>query len=286
MKPRAAREASNSRSRDRSVTALVCRWPRGRRVAALALGALLAFGHGLPAQAAPAVPARASAGSAHAVLIADRSTTLSSRIAATVARVQVREGSRFAAGAVLVELECSELDALLKQARARVSARRATVDAQRQLARLNAGTPVDLAQAEAALTEAEADRDLRAHQRGQCAVRAPWPGAVVRVHARASAQVQTGERLIDIVSNERMHAEIVVPSRWLSALKPGAPFEIRVDELGTSVVGRIESVVPRIDPVNRTVVLRGVLNASSPALISGMSGAARFPGCAICNGGR
>lgn len=260
----------------------------GHRVAALALGALLALGQGVPAQAAPAVPARAttSAGSAHAVLIADRSTTLSSRIAATVARVQVREGSRFGAGAVLVELECSELDALLRQARARVTARRATVDAQRQLARLNAGTPVDLAQAEAALTEAEADRDLRTHQRAQCVVRAPWPGAVVRVHARANAQVQTGERLIDIVSNERMHAEIVVPSRWLSALKPGAPFEIRVDELGTSVVGRIESVVPRIDPVNRTVVLRGVLGASSPALISGMSGAARFPGCAICNGGR
>ena len=269
------------------------------RCAARALAALAciaALGATLPSQvqAAPATaaPPRAAApaarvgGSAHAVLLADRSTTLSSRIAATVARVQVREGARFAAGAVLVELECSELDALLRQARARVTARKATVDAQRQLARLNAGTPVDLAQAEGALIEAEADRDLRTQQRGQCVLRAPWAGAVVRVHARAHAQVQSGERLVEIVSNDRMHAEIVVPSRWLSALKPGAPFEIRVDELGIAVAGRIESVVPRIDPVNRTVVLRGVLSAHSPALISGMSGAARFPGCAICAGGR
>jgi RND family efflux transporter MFP subunit len=269
------------RSAARALAALAC-------VAALA-AALPPQVLAAPATAAPpraAPPGGRVAGSAHAVLLADRSTTLSSRIAATVARVQVREGGRFAAGAVLVELECSELDALLRQARARVTARKATVDAQRQLARLNAGTPVELAQAEGALTEAEADRDLRTQQRGQCVLRAPWAGAVVRVHARAHAQVQAGERLVEIVSNDRMHAEIVVPSRWLSALKPGVPFEIRVDELGIAVAGRIESVVPRIDPVNRTVVLRGVLNAHSPALISGMSGAARFPGCAICAGGR
>jgi hypothetical protein len=36
-------------------------------------------------------------------------------------------------------------------------------------------------------------------------VRAPWPGAVVRVHARANAQVQTGERLIDGVINHLLN---------------------------------------------------------------------------------
>jgi membrane fusion protein (multidrug efflux system) len=90
--------------------------------------------------------------------------------------------------------------------------------------------------------------------------------------------VNAGTPLLSLVDTSAIEVRLIVPSRWLSWVKPGTPFQVRLDDLGKTVDAKVSRVGARIDPVSQSVDLIAVVSGSTDGLLPGMSGWASFPG--------
>lgn len=176
---------------------------------AAALAALLACGakKETPRPALPAASVRlvaglgaggSGAGWVAATLQRADQAVLSTRLAGTVKRVLVAEGSVVSAGQLLLELEAGDL---LGQLRAAQTAREAAAAHHRRIAALQgmgAATPSELEQAAAALSAAEG---AVASVQGQLAfaqIRAPFAGTVQRRDVQPGAFAGPGQPLLTL----------------------------------------------------------------------------------------
>lgn len=250
---------------------------------ALLLAAALAWPGGAMAQKAvarlppPTSLAADSDGRVRAQLSARNAVTLSSELAARIATLALRDGDAFREGQVLVSFDCSLFDSQLQKAEASTEAANAMVMSNQRLAELNSIGTYELAQAKARLKEAQAEAAGMRTVVKRCAIAAPFTGRVARRHAAAHQYVTPGNPLLDIVETGRMEVQMIVPSRWLVWLKPGAPFTVQVDELGKTSPARVQRLGAQIDPVSQSIAVVGVIDGTPAAgLLPGMSGWALF----------
>lgn len=229
----------------------------------------------VPMPAAPLAPA-VQADSIRVQVVPLHSTLISSEIAGRVAALDLKEGDRFAKGQLLVALDCDVNRARLEKARAQASEAEKTLAVNRQLARLGSVSELELEVSEARLRGAKAETALMDAMVKRCEIVAPFPGRVVKLQVRPHQFVPEGQALIELLDDQLLEIEMVVPSRSLPRLKPGTRFKVRVDETGGSYDARVTRVGARIDPVSQSVKLFGVFDPPSSELLSGMSGSARF----------
>ena len=79
-------------------------------------------------------------------------------------------------------------------------------------------------------------------------------------HAREIAA--SGQPLLKIQSGTDVEMELIVPSRWLTWLRPGATFGFAVDETGNSVRGQVTRFGASVDPVSKTIRVKAKMTQS------------------------
>lgn len=215
-------------------------------------------------------------GRVRAQLSARNAVTLSAELAARIAALPLREGDAFREGQPLVDFDCHLFESQLQKAEAGIEAASAVVQSNRRLAELNSIGSYELAQAQARLKEAEAEAAGMRTVVRRCAIAAPFNGRVARRHAAAHQYVTPGTPLLDIVETGAMEVQMIVPSRWLAWLKPGAAFTVQVEELGRSSSARVQRLGAQIDPVSQSVAVVGTIEGQPAGLLPGMSGWATF----------
>jgi membrane fusion protein (multidrug efflux system) len=100
-------------------------------------------------------------------------------------------------------------------------------------------------QAEAALAQAGAERELARIRLAYTEVRAPVDGVVGNRRARSGAYAQPGEQLLSIVPARGLWIEANFKESQLARLRPGQRAEIEADALpGRTFHGRIQSLAP------------------------------------------
>lgn len=251
---------------------------------AVALGPALALAApaAMPAPSAvaslppPASLATDKDGRVRAQLSARNAVTLSAELAARIALLPLREGESFREGQALVGFDCNLFESQLQKAEAGIEAASAVVQSNRRLAELNSIGSFELAQAQARLKEAEAEAAGMRMVVRRCAIAAPFNGRVAKRHAAAHQYVTPGTPLLDIVETGAMEVQMIVPSRWLAWLKPGAAFTVQVEELGRSSPARVQRLGAQIDPVSQSVAVVGAIDTPPAGLLPGMSGWATF----------
>ncbi|MFG6443217.1 efflux RND transporter periplasmic adaptor subunit [Roseateles sp. LKC17W] len=229
-------------------------------------------GLAVEASAAGAVQARA-------VVRAVREATLSSRLAARISQMPVREGESFTAGTLLVAFDCERQLAEAKAAAAAVQVQTKTVETNHELDRFESIGKNDLLISIAQLDKVSAEAEALNAAVKDCRIAAPFNGRVVQHLARAHEAVSPSQPLLKIVDPDDLELDILVPSAWLAHLRPGTPLLLTVDETSGRWKGRVERIMPSIDPVSRTARLVGKLQrptANSPLPLPGMSGHAVF----------
>jgi membrane fusion protein (multidrug efflux system) len=233
----------------------------------------------LLASACAVAPAHAQTGgnpgatvSARGVLRAAQEAVMSSAISARVVSMPYREGDLFAKGAALVSFDCGTQQAELQAALAGQAAEARNVQMQTELLRVQATGQVDLDLA----TEHERERGARAQAIRQsmrgCQLSAPFAGRVVETYARLYESPPANEKLLRIVSDGPLELHAVVPSRWLTWLKPGATFNLKVDETGDVVAAVVQRVSAAVDPVSQTVKIIAAVPKRPALVLPGMSG--------------
>ncbi|WP_370453119.1 efflux RND transporter periplasmic adaptor subunit [Aquipseudomonas alcaligenes] len=211
------------------------------------------------------------------VLKARDQAVLSSELAGRIVDMPFAEAQRFAKGDVLVRFDCSAYQAQLNAANAASRAAREELKNKQQLAALNSVGRFEVALAEARQAQSQAEAQVYQVQVQRCQVKAPYDGQVVNRRVQPHESVPGGAPLLEVVDNRTLEIHLLVPSRWIGALKPGQPFEFIPDETGTPLKAEVKRLGARIDEGSQTLLLIGGLPEGAQGLVAGMSGSARFP---------
>ena len=229
-----------------------------------------------PAAAPVAAPLPSAATEIRGVVKAKSEATIASRITARITFMPYKTGQRFGRGATLARFDCSTTQAQLTAARAASTAYQTTYNTNVELDQYQAIGKNDVAVAKANLGKASAEAAAIAAQLHDCQITAPFEGRVVEQIAHVQEIAASGQPLLKIQSGGDLEADLIVPSRWLTWLAPGAPFRFKIDETGETVSGRITRLGAAVDPVSRTIRVTGNLVAATALVLPGMSGSAIF----------
>ena len=216
------------------------------------------------------------ADSPRVLLIPQRETTLVAQTVAQVRDIRAGLGTAFRKGETLVRFDCGQPVARRAIARATVSSAKQNLAAKQRLKALKAAGGVEVGLARAEVDKAAAELQLANVQIGQCRIRAPYAGRIVRQHVRQFQGVKAGDPLLEIVASGPLKLRLNVPSRWLAWLKAGVNFEIQIDETGKRYPASVQALNARVDAASQSIEIEGVVKGEHRDLLAGMSGVARF----------
>lgn len=100
----------------------------------------------------------------------------------------------------------------------------------------------------------------------------PFPGVTVEQKAREFQYAQPAQPLLDVLNDHAIEVELIAPSRWLSWLKIGTAFKVKIDETDKTYSARVTRLSGRVDPVSQSVKVIGEITNPAPELMAGMSG--------------
>ncbi len=198
---------------------------------------------------------------------AHRMLTLASQVEGLVKRGMVEEGQAVAVGQPLLRLDERRIALRLAEARARLREAQALLEQTRRDLRrkekLHRAKSLPLKDLQDARTNLESRRALadRAREQvallqkdlGDCLIRAPRAGVVVRRLAYAGEWVKKGGGVLILAVLDPIKVVVPVPERYLPSLRPGQGVTLRADALpGRRLKGRILALIPRGDDNSRS----------------------------------
>ena len=201
---------------------------------------------------------------------------ISTDLTARVTKIGFREGSQFRAGDVLVAFDCRRHKAGLASAEAQHREMLVALESALFLEKRNAGSHQDVETARARADRAVAEAEVIRARLDQCTITAPFDGSVAELGVHEHETPAAGTQLLFIVARREPNIELIVPSTWLTWLKPGAEFQFQVDETQTAYFGVVMRLGAAIDTVSQTVKVFAKFAAPTPDILPGMSGTARF----------
>lgn len=201
---------------------------------------------------------------------AKQATLVSSRTLARIEQIHVRAGDRVAEGDLLIELEQSDLQARVAQAREQFNAISARFsEAERNLRRaielqqrgLLATADRDAAQANRDALQAELDSAGQARKEAEAAlawasIHSPIDGRVVDRYAEPGDMAAPGSRLLSLYNPMTLRAEAQVRERLALSLDVGQKIWVELPALAVDVEGTIEEIVPAAEPGSRSFQIK------------------------------
>lgn len=183
-----------------------------------------------------------------------RAIGINSQMSGALTAVNVEEGSRVAAGAVLARIDSREIEAQLASAEASLELARRTAERSEQLREQQIVTAAEYDRDQAALTSAQATRDQLRARVGYSTVRAPISGVVTEKLVERGDVVSTNTPMFTVADRSTLVVRVMVSELDVTALEPGDVVEVMVDAFPDRAFrGRIRRVFPSADPASRLV---------------------------------
>lgn len=190
----------------------------------------------------------------------------------SVERLPFREGDAVDRGALLCQLEDSEISAQVERARAVRDQSKASFDRVKAVVEKGAGSPQDLDDAAAALRVAEADLALAEARLAKTRVTAPFAGMVGPRRVSPGAFVRAGEAMTELTQLQQVKVVFSAPERFVARMERGAAVTVRSTAFpDLSFDGRIDVVDPVLDPATRSLQVIARVDNAQMRLRPGMS---------------
>ena len=222
-------------------------------------------------------------------VVSDERVEISSRIAAYLSPLEVREGERVARGQRIASLDSQDVSGAIRQAEAnRDKAEAAFLDATKDLedaeTLFRKGVVSASALRKARLGHEVAAKELEAARAALTAARAelryteilsPVAGVVVARPARSGDLVTPGVPIVTVESDTALLFETFIAERQLGHVRLNDPVEVRIDATGRVHTGEVVRLVSSGDPVTRRYLVKISL-ADTQGLMPGMFGRSAF----------
>ena len=236
--------------------------------AALPMGTLAS-----PSSSASALPANSPIG----VQVTARTTAMiSAPMSGQLIEFPANDGDSIKEGQVVARFNCAQQEATQGRAKAELVKRQDILSTQKSLKALNAYSKADFVTAANDVEVAKADLALTQTAVDNCEIKAPFGGRVANVPVRNFQFVQIGAPLLDLVNDQDLELEFIVPSIWLSWLKIGADAKVQVTETGLNYDSQIVRISGKVDAASQTIKIYGRIGAGDTStLLPGITGTTR-----------
>ncbi|HMK56367.1 MAG TPA: efflux RND transporter periplasmic adaptor subunit [Dissulfurispiraceae bacterium] len=214
---------------------------------------------------------------------------IASKIMGSVTSVAVKEGQRVSRGQMLLTIDDSDIAQKAKAAGNAVESARQ----QKQLADVTfsryarlyeekalSRQEFDQVEAQKKIAASELERaqamlkEARAYQ-GYANVRAPFAGVVTGKKIDPGSMAMPGMQLMTVEDTSAFLVEVPVDERLSAQLKLGAPVDMSVDSLNLGIKGKVSEIVPSVDPVSRTFIVK--VATGGQGLRTGLYAKVRIP---------
>jgi membrane fusion protein (multidrug efflux system) len=203
-----------------------------------------------------------------------RQTVLSSEISGKLIELTVKEGDRFEKGQRLAAFDCSVQAAQLRRSEALQRGAQKKLEVAKRLDALESISQAEVAQAQADMAVAQADSGVGQALLARCTLLAPFSGRVSQRMVQRYQHVAEGSELLALYDDSAYQLELIVPSAWMSWLKPGIAFDVQLDETRQRYPAQIERLGAAIDPLSQSLKVFARLTGDNAGLLPGMSGLA------------
>lgn len=201
---------------------------------------------------------------------------LSTDLQARVTTIGFREGEAFKKGDLLIAFDCERYRAEAQSSDAVAREMRLTLESNQQLEKFRAVGKHDVEISRARVDKAEAEARSLKSRLQYCDVFAPYDGRVSELTINQYEQPQQNKPFLVIVGLSRLEIEVIVPSHWLSWLKPGTQMTFQVDETKHDYTARVARIGAAVDAVSQMVKVIATFDDAVADVLPGMSGAAQF----------
>jgi len=202
---------------------------------------------------------------------ANESVEIAARVSKQVERIRFEDGQIARAGDVLVELESSEEEAQLAQARANRADAKLRFERVADLAKMGTESRSRYDEVRTALDAANARVEELEARLADLRIRAPFAGVLGLREVSPGTMLRPGDRITTLDDLDRIKLDFSVPETFLAMLAPGLAVETRNSAYPDRVfVGRIVAVDPRVDPDTRAVRVRAEIDNEDHAIRPGM----------------
>lgn len=197
--------------------------------------------------------------------------TLEAEVPGIVREINFENGQFVEEGRLLFKLDVEVLEAELREARASRTLAEIEYERAKRLRETDNIPQSELDRASADLERAEARIDnIRAEIRRKT-VYAPFSGRVGIRRANLGRYVNSGEPLVNIQSDEKVHVGFSLPQRNLHAISEGLDLVVTTDAFpDRRFEGTLTAINPRVDSQTRSVELQGTFDNGDGLLRTGL----------------
>jgi RND family efflux transporter MFP subunit len=203
-------------------------------------------------------------------LSARTASTVASKLMGVVRAVHVHEGELVKKGDLLVTIDQRQVKAQLDQALANAEIAGKEYRRYQQLLKEQSASQQEFDQAEARYREAQAAVDVARVSQKDAMVRAPYDGLVVTKMIDPGDLASPGTPFVTIEQEGRFCADLVLPERYIQAIKLGLGVKVVVPAMDNQEFsGEVGRIVPSADARSRSFQIK-VGMPEGPDFKSGM----------------
>ncbi len=207
---------------------------------------------------------------------ATQRAVLSAEQSGVVVSLKVDVGTRLKKGALIARVDTGDLN--LRKKRSELALRHLNVKVKNLETLIKRGLTTDeeLAQAHTEKDVTYTDIQIFKKQIAKSRIAAPFSCVVVRRHIHPHEWVTVGQPVVEVVNPRRFRAVANIPSRLAVTLKQGDTHTFDVHDIGMTVTGTVQAVVPEVDELSNTTQVIWKLKKAEKELMSGMKGEVRI----------
>lgn len=202
---------------------------------------------------------------------ANEAITVTSKVTAIIERISFEEGELVDAGATLVTLDSSQIEAELEQANADLLNTQQLYDRARELLKSRNVPQARVDELAAGMRIAEAKVTAKEAELADYVIRAPFAGRLGLRMVSQGALIQPGTTITTLDDVSVIKLDFDVPETLLDGIEPGLEVEANSaayqDRIYTGIVSAIDS---RIDQTTRAARVRALVPNADRSLKPGM----------------
>jgi membrane fusion protein (multidrug efflux system) len=204
-------------------------------------------------------------------LEAEESVVIRPETEGIVETVEFEEGHEVSAGALLFRLRNAEERALFNEAQARLVLAEEEYRRAEVLAKKNALSQAELDRAKAELRVAEAQRNRRDVELKRAEIRAPFEGVLGARLVSPGDRVEHDTDLVRLDAVDRLRLVFSLPEIALALARIGMTLDVKVVPFpNEKFTGEVYFIAPALDPRNRRLLVKGIVDNPDHRLRPGM----------------
>src|SRR5207237_3016726 len=165
-------------------------------------------------------------------------------------------------GDVLIRLDASQEEALLRSAEAEADLARTDLERSRGLAAQKVVSKAELDAAESKLNRLNAIVDQMRSNIAKKTIVAPFDGELGIRQVNVGQMINAGQQVVALTSLDRVYVDFALPEQNVSKLTKDLETSVRADALpGREFKGKLTAINSMVDPITRNVTLLALLES-------------------------